>query len=302
MSLSRRIAAEGLGTALLLAAVVGSGIMGDRLAGGNVAIALLANTLATAATLVALILTFGPISGAHFNPAVTLADASQGGVRWRDVPGYLVGAVRRRLRWRLCGAPDVRRSRSVQASEHARSGAAQMFSEFVATFGLLSVIWSCRAEAAGRRAVRGRALHHRRVLVHGLDLVRQSRRDGRPRVDRHVRRHSAGRRARVRRGPARGSCRGHAAVSLARCPRPHRPRRTSSWSTNGRPRRSPCGSRSSATSTATFQPSMATLRTSRPSSPIACIALAILLGMALIAERSDRPHSPTRDPDDHGQL
>jgi glycerol uptake facilitator-like aquaporin len=76
---ARRAVAEALGTAFLLAAVVGSGIMGERLAGGNVAIALLANTLATGAMLVALILTFGPISGAHFNPAVTLADASQGG-------------------------------------------------------------------------------------------------------------------------------------------------------------------------------------------------------------------------------
>lgn len=79
--LDRRTVAEALGTALLLAAVVGSGIMGERLAGGNVAVALLANTLATGAALVALILTFGPISGAHFNPAVTLADAFQGGLR-----------------------------------------------------------------------------------------------------------------------------------------------------------------------------------------------------------------------------
>jgi glycerol uptake facilitator-like aquaporin len=82
---ARRIAAETLGTGLLLAAVVGSGIMGERLAGGNAAIALLANTLATGAVLVALILTFGPISGAHFNPAVTVADASQGGLPWRKV-------------------------------------------------------------------------------------------------------------------------------------------------------------------------------------------------------------------------
>lgn len=81
MSFSRKIVSEAVGTALLLAAVVGSGIMGERLAGGNTAIALLANTLSTGAALVALILTFGPISGAHFNPAVTLADASQGGVR-----------------------------------------------------------------------------------------------------------------------------------------------------------------------------------------------------------------------------
>src|SRR5277367_887008 len=89
MMWARRITAETVGTAMLLAAIVGSGIMAERLAGGNVAIALLANTLATGATLVALILTFGPISGAHFNPAVTLADASQGGLPWREVPGYL---------------------------------------------------------------------------------------------------------------------------------------------------------------------------------------------------------------------
>src|SRR5215471_5178036 len=76
-SLGRRVVAEAVGTALLLAAVVGSGIMGERLAGGNVAVALLANTMATGAALVALILTFGPVSGAHFNPAVTLADATQ---------------------------------------------------------------------------------------------------------------------------------------------------------------------------------------------------------------------------------
>src|SRR5262245_49315455 len=92
-NLSRRLVAEAIGTAFLLAAVVGSGIMGERLAGGNLALALLANTLATGAALVALILTFGPISGAHFNPAVTLADASQGGVRWRDVPAYVVAQV-----------------------------------------------------------------------------------------------------------------------------------------------------------------------------------------------------------------
>ena len=93
MTLSRRIAAETLDTAFLLAAVVGSGIMGEKLAGGNVAIALLANTLATGAMLVTLIFTFGPISGAHFNPAVTLADASQSGIGWSDVPAYILGQV-----------------------------------------------------------------------------------------------------------------------------------------------------------------------------------------------------------------
>src|SRR6201985_2532461 len=93
ISLSRRATAELLGTALLLATVVGSGIMGERLAGGNVAIALLANTLATGAGLVALILTFGPISGAHFNPVVTMADAWEGGRPWSDVPSYMAAQI-----------------------------------------------------------------------------------------------------------------------------------------------------------------------------------------------------------------
>ena len=140
--MARRAVAEALGTALLLAAVVGSGIMGDRLSGGNVAIALLANTIATGAALITLILTFGPISGAHFNPAVTLADASQGGLRWRDVPTYVaaqiagafVGVATAHL---MFGEPVF------FASRHARSGGAQLFSEFIATFGLLSIIWGC---------------------------------------------------------------------------------------------------------------------------------------------------------------
>ena len=85
-NLSARVVAEFLGTAFLLAAVVGSGIMAEDLASGNLAIALLANTLATGAALVALILTFGTISGAHFNPAVTVADALQGGIAWREAP------------------------------------------------------------------------------------------------------------------------------------------------------------------------------------------------------------------------
>lgn len=142
IDLSRRAAAEALGTALLLATVVGSGVMGERLCGGNVAIALLANTIATGAGLVALILTFGPVSGAHFNPAVTLADASQGGLPWRDVPVYVVAQVA----GAFSGAAIAHVMFSLpvfEASEHARSGAPQLVSEFVATFGLLSVIWGC---------------------------------------------------------------------------------------------------------------------------------------------------------------
>jgi len=92
-SLNRRVVAEAVGTAVVLMAIVGSGIMGERLAAGNNAIALLANSLATGAALFALILTFGPISGAHFNPAVTFSDASQGGLPWREVPAYVVAQI-----------------------------------------------------------------------------------------------------------------------------------------------------------------------------------------------------------------
>jgi glycerol uptake facilitator-like aquaporin len=141
-TLSRRLAAEAVGTALLLAAVVGSGIMGERLAGGSVGLALLANTVATGAALVALILTFGPISGAHFNPAVTLADASQGGLSWRDVPVYIVGQVVGAFAG-VAAAHAMFEAPLFAASRHARSGWAQGFSEFVATFGLLAVIWGC---------------------------------------------------------------------------------------------------------------------------------------------------------------
>ena len=138
----RRLASEFLGTAFLLAAVVGSGIMGERLAGGNVAIALLANSIATGCALVALILTFGPISGAHLNPAVTLADARRGGVSWRMVPGYILaqcaGALVGVFAAHLMFGQEV-----LQTSTHVRTGGAQLFSEFVASFGLLATIWGC---------------------------------------------------------------------------------------------------------------------------------------------------------------
>jgi glycerol uptake facilitator-like aquaporin len=141
-TLLTRIVSEFLGTAFLVAAVVGSGIMGERLSAGNVAIALLANTLATGAALVALILAFGPISGAHFNPVVTLTDAWEGGIPWRETSHYVAaqilggisGAIVAHL---MFGLPIV------SLSQHTRAGPAQWFSEFVATFGLLSVIWGC---------------------------------------------------------------------------------------------------------------------------------------------------------------
>ena len=142
VSAARKVMAEAIGTAFLLAAIVGSGIMAERLSAGNVALALLANTIATGAALVALILTFGPISGAHFNPAVTFADATQKGVPWRLVPAYIgaqcLGAILGVYSAHLMFGQSL-----IQLSQHSRSGPAQLFSEFVASFGLLSVIWGC---------------------------------------------------------------------------------------------------------------------------------------------------------------
>jgi glycerol uptake facilitator-like aquaporin len=139
--LPARFISEFLGTAFLLAAVVGSGIMGERLAGGNVAIALLANTLATGTILVALIMVFGPISGGHFNPAVTLSLAAGRIFPWREVPTYLgaqfLGAFAGVLTAHLMfGSPLF------SLSIHARHGIPQMWSEFIATFGLLCVVWA----------------------------------------------------------------------------------------------------------------------------------------------------------------
>jgi len=146
-SLPRRIAAEGLGTALLLAAVVGSGIMAERLSGGSVGLALLANTVATAAALIALILTFGPISGAHFNPAVTLALALRGDGSWRDAPAYIAA----QFGGAIVGvwiAHAMFAEPLWQLSQKPREGLAQGLSEFVATFGLIAVIWSCSLKRA----------------------------------------------------------------------------------------------------------------------------------------------------------
>ena len=141
-NLRAKLTAEFLGSAFLVAGVIGSGIMGERLAGGNVAVALLANTIATGAVLVALILTFGPISGAHLNPAVTLADAIEHGIRWFEAAVYMLaqctggvaGAITANLMFGL---------HWYSISSRPRHGWTQILSEFVATFGLLSVIWGC---------------------------------------------------------------------------------------------------------------------------------------------------------------
>ena len=142
MTLLKRSLAEALGTAFLLASVVGSGIMAERLSGGNLAIALLANTLATGAALACLIAALGPISGAHLNPAVSLADAIRGGLPWREVPSYWLGQISGAVIGvavanAMFGLPVV------FVSHHARAAPPQWLAEFVATFGLLIVIWGC---------------------------------------------------------------------------------------------------------------------------------------------------------------
>lgn len=137
--LAKRVVAEALGTFFLLAAVVGSGIMAERLAGGNAGLALLANAAATGAALVALIMSFAPVSGAHFNPVVSLSFALRRVLAWREVPFYLLaqvvggigGVIAANL---MFGLP------AVFLSNHSRNGLGQLFSEFIATLGLLSVI------------------------------------------------------------------------------------------------------------------------------------------------------------------
>jgi glycerol uptake facilitator-like aquaporin len=142
MTLAKRSVAEAIGTAILLAAVVGSGIMAQRLSGGNIAIALLANSLATGGVLVCLIAAIGPISGAHFNPAVTICDAWQMGMPWREVPAY-IGA---QISGALAGTAIANLMFGLPAffpSQHVRTGGPIWLGEFVATFGLLAVIWGC---------------------------------------------------------------------------------------------------------------------------------------------------------------
>ena len=142
MTAARPVVAEFVGTALLLLAVVGSGIMAQRLCGNNIGLMLLANAIATGGALMALILAFGPISGAHFNPVVTLVDAWQGGVSWVHVGPYIVAQILGALAGTalangMFGLPLF------FPSHHVRSGAPLLVSEFVATFGLLATIWGC---------------------------------------------------------------------------------------------------------------------------------------------------------------
>src|SRR5262245_4610892 len=174
-SLGQRAFCEWLGTAFLLAAVVGSGIMAQKLAGGNDALALLCNTLPTGAILAVLILVFGPLSGGHFNPAVSLAFALRGELAWSTAGIYIAAQSARWPRRRVGGAPHVRAA-GVAGLDHAahRSGA--------------MVGGSCRdlrpstdrlrlcLAAARVRFLRRRPLHHGGLLVRGFDIVCQSRR------------------------------------------------------------------------------------------------------------------------------
>ena len=146
----RRLAAEFLGTLLLLAAVVGSGIMGERLAGGNVAIALLANTIATGAALIAILLALGEVSGAHLNPAVTLVELSRGSMNWREALGYLAAQLSGAFAG-VAAAHGMFGLAVYSVSAHVRSGPAQVFSEFVATFGLVAVILGCARQPPWRQ-------------------------------------------------------------------------------------------------------------------------------------------------------
>lgn len=189
-NLPRRTAAEFVGTCLLVATVVGSGIMAERLAAGNVAIALLANTVATGAALVALILTFGPVSGAHFNPAVTLADAMEHGIAWREVPAYVVaqcsgGILGSAIAHLMFGLSLF------SASQHARSGPAQIFSEFVATFGLLSVIWGCSRLRSTSVPFAVGAYITAAYWFTGFNILRESGSDNRSDGFKHVCRNTA---------------------------------------------------------------------------------------------------------------
>jgi hypothetical protein len=199
--LSRRLLAEALGTAILVATVVGSGIMAERLAAGNQAIALLGNTIPTGAILVVIITTLAPVSGAHFNPAVTLVFAGRGEFAWSEVAPYVVvqclagvcGTVVAHLMFDL--AP-------LAVGTTARSGASQWLAEAVATFTCARDSRRHPLRAAGD-PVAGGPDHHRGLLVHLLDLLRQPRGHARARVHHDLRRDRDQSRARLHRRPAR---------------------------------------------------------------------------------------------------
>jgi len=192
--------AEFLGTAFLLMAVVGSGIMADTLSSGNVSLALLENTIATGAALVALILTFGPISGAHFNPAVTLADATQGGLPWRLVPGYMIA--------QFAGAiAGVYAAHAMFWTETTANFDSRTLWRATVIQRVHCDIWIACGDlglftraACGCPICRG-GIHYRRLLVHGIDVICQSRGDSCPRLYQYICRYPAHGHTRIYCGP-----------------------------------------------------------------------------------------------------
>ena len=153
MALPKRLAAEGVGTALLLAVVIGSGIMGERLSVGNAAVALLANSIATGCGLVVLIVVFAPVSGAHFNPLVTLVAAMERGLAWRDVAPYVVAQIIGAFAG-VAVAHLMFNEPILSASEKIRTGIGQWSGEIIATFGLIVAILACgKHRAAATPAV-----------------------------------------------------------------------------------------------------------------------------------------------------
>ena len=212
-TLLRRVVAEFTGTLFLLAAVVGSGIMGERLAGGNVAIALLANAIATGAALVAIILAFGPISGAHLNPAVTLA----GGVAGRDRVGRSASlrcrTVHRSSRRSLRGPSDVRHDvvfNFDSCPEWSGSSVQRICRHVWPTCRDLGM----RPAPSFHCFVCGRRLHHCGLLVHGFDILRESCRHGSSLTDEYVRRDTSSGCGSFHRGSVRRSCCCHFALLL----------------------------------------------------------------------------------------
>ena len=195
-SLTRRLAAECLGTGLLVTTVVGSGIMGERLAGGNVALALLGNTLPTGAILVVLILALGPISGAHFNPAVSLVMSLRKNHPWREFFPYagaqiVGGCIGTLIAHGMFEVPLL------ELAVKARTGPAQWFAEFVATFGLIVTILAVSRFKSEAIPCCGRSLYNGGLLVHRVDVLRQSCRHNCPRADEQLFRDRACRRADV---------------------------------------------------------------------------------------------------------
>lgn len=188
----RRLAAEAIGTALLLATVVGSGIMGERLAGGNEALALLGNTIATGAILVVIILMFAGVSGAHFNPAVTLTFLLRREIGLGLAVAYIVVQVAGAL-FGMGLAHTMFEEPIFQLGVKARTGPAQWLAEVVATFGFVATILATVRffSPAGRRLC-GRSFYYGRLLVHRLDIFRQSGGDRGTCIYRHFQRHRAG--------------------------------------------------------------------------------------------------------------